>query len=129
MLGRRVSRFNFCDGPAEELRIAEDEPKTRWEVVVAAIVLFAASGLAVVLAWVTRALEDDESGLPHPGVGTAQLVVALLGLVPVALLVLAMARHRATQARVWFVVAIATYLCWGILNDAAVHGWHHLKVF
>jgi hypothetical protein len=97
-------------------------------VVIAAIVLFAASGSAVRLAWVTRALEDDESGLPHPTIGTAQLALALLGLVPVALLVL---RWHVTGAhrRVWLAVAIATYLCWGILNDAAVHGWHHLKVF
>jgi hypothetical protein len=35
--------------------------------------------------------------------------------------------HR--QALVWLVIGPLVYLGWGLLSDAAIHGWAHLKVF
>lgn len=60
---------------------------------------------------------------------TTQLVVALAGLAPVSLLLYAVLRGHRKLALLYFVVAVLIYLAWGVLNDAAVHGWHDLKVF
>lgn len=50
-------------------------------------------------------------------------------LVPaVGLLVAVTNGHRRT-ALVWLAIGVVTYLTWGVLSDATVHGWSHLKVF
>jgi hypothetical protein len=63
------------------------------------------------------------------GLMTTQLIVAVLGLFPVGALLYAALRNRSRLALLSFGAGVVTYLAWGILNDAAVHGWHHMKVF
>jgi uncharacterized protein (TIGR03382 family) len=58
-----------------------------------------------------------------------QLIVGVAGLLPVGVLAVAILRRRNRTAVALAVVAIATYLFWGILNDASVHGWSNLQVF
>ena len=91
-----------------------------------------ATGLAVLIALATSWAICDEvpaSACETRSPLTAQLVVAVAGLVPVGLLIRAIWRLRGAQVAVWFIVAAVTYLLWGVLNDAAVHGWGNLKVF
>ncbi len=59
----------------------------------------------------------------------AQLVLAFIGAVPVALLLYAAIRGRRRLALSALIAAAIIYLGWGVLNDAAVHGWQHLRVF
>jgi hypothetical protein len=58
-----------------------------------------------------------------------QLIVALVGLLPAGLFTWALCTRRDRQARLWLATGIVIYLAWGVLNDASVHGWSHLKVF
>lgn len=60
---------------------------------------------------------------------TAQLVVAVVGLVPVASFFYAAAKGRYQLAVLSFLAALLLYVAWGLLNDAAVHGWSDLRVF
>lgn len=59
----------------------------------------------------------------------AQLVVALGGLVPAGLFAYSLIEAHKRRAVVFGVALLVTYLAWGVLNDAAVHGWDALQVF
>ena len=63
------------------------------------------------------------------GLMTAQLIVAIAGLVPVGALFVAAVRGHRGLAFLTFILSVITYIAWGVLNDAAVHGWGNLKVF
>jgi hypothetical protein len=88
-----------------------------------------AAGFAVFIALVADVvLSTEEVGSHGTPLLTAQLAVALIGLIPTGLFAWALRRND-PKAVVWFVIGIVTYLGWGVLNDAAVHGWDHLAVF
>jgi hypothetical protein len=57
------------------------------------------------------------------GLMNAQLVAAVAGLLPAGGLVWAVWTKRRRLAVAIFVVGVAVYAGWGVLNDAAVHGW------
>lgn len=59
----------------------------------------------------------------------AQLLVALIGIIPIGLLLFAAIRGRRRLALSSLIAAVIIYLGWGVLNDAAVHGWQHLRIF
>ena len=67
-----------------------------------------------------------ENGCPYP---SAQLWVAFGGLVPAIGLLLAVVRRNRTLALIFLLSGVLIYLLWGLLNDAATHGWSHLQVF
>jgi len=37
-------------------------------------------------------------------------------------------RGKYRQAAAWLLGAMLTYALWAILNDAMIHGWHHLTL-
>jgi uncharacterized membrane protein YhaH (DUF805 family) len=63
------------------------------------------------------------------GLLALQTVAAVAGLLPACLTFVAALRDRRRQALFWFLITVVVYLLWGVLNDAAVHGWSDLKVF
>ncbi len=63
------------------------------------------------------------------GLVTLQIVIAVLGLLPAWTLVWAVVRSRWKLSATLLLVTAMVYLAWGVLNDAAVHGWGDLKVF
>jgi hypothetical protein len=84
---------------------------------------------AVFVALVTNAIVSTDEAQSHEStLLVVQLVVAIVGLVPTGLFARALYR-RDPAAPLWFVVGIVTYALWGVLNDAAVHGWSHSVVF
>jgi hypothetical protein len=92
--------------------------------------VFAAACVAAYVAWVSEALlSSGESGSHGTPLLTAQLVVALAGLIPAGLFARALNRHDERQTVLWLAIGIVVYVAWGVLNDAAVHGWSHLNVF
>lgn len=84
---------------------------------------------AVLIAVLTEGLICGESGECRSGLMTAQLLIALLGLLPAGGLFWASLRGRYLIALVCFISVVILYLTWGVLNDAAVHGWDDLRVF
>jgi hypothetical protein len=86
------------------------------------VAVLAAAGFALFVALITAAvLSTNESNSRQTPLLVAQLVVAVVGLIPAGLF--AFSYYRAVpSARVWFVIGVAMYIAWGILNNAAVHG-------
>jgi hypothetical protein len=80
------------------------------------------AGLAALIGLVTEA-NICETSCTTRGLVTAQLVLALLGLVPAVILLLAVALHYRRVAVTALIVGVLIYGAWGLLNDAAVHGW------
>jgi hypothetical protein len=90
-------------------------------VAVGAVAVSAAAGVAAFFAWVTRTHLCEANC--HPSVPLeAQLIVALVGLVPVAVLLYAVAFGRKRLAACALVIGLAVYAAWGLLNNLAVHG-------
>jgi hypothetical protein len=89
-----------------------------------------AACLAAIIAYATNGILSTEESYSHETtLLIAQLIVATVGLLPAGLFARALIRWNATQAIVWLVLGVLVYLGWGVLNDAAVHGWANLKVF
>lgn len=104
-----------------------EEPRRSPFVILGAITAAIGACIAIWLAAASKILLC-EAKCRH-GLMTAQLIVAVLGLAPISCLLYAAMRGRRTLAVLAFASAAAVYLLWGILSDAAVHGWHDLKVF
>ena len=67
----------------------------------------------------------------HSSVGrlaSAQFTLAMVGLVPALVLVLAALLGKRRLAIAAVVVGVPLYLVWALLLDAAVHGWDDLKL-
>jgi hypothetical protein len=106
--------------------------REKWVAVAVVILLYSLAGLAVLGGWATDWLACHNEGTETcelQGTARAQFYVALAGLIPLTLFVRALRHDQGRQALVWLAVAILTYLTWGVLNDAAVHGWDDLKYF
>jgi hypothetical protein len=96
-----------------------------------AVALLAGAGFAVLVGWATNWLACENQGTPacvRQDLALAQFEVALLGLVPAFVLVLAVVFGRRRLATAAAVVGVALYLVWAFLLDAAVHGWDDLKL-
>jgi hypothetical protein len=89
-----------------------------------ALVALLATLPAVFVAWLTRA-NGCEPICPN-GLVTTQLIVAVAGVVPAAVLVYACGTGRRRLALVALAVGIIVYAGWGLLNDASLHGWGNL---
>jgi hypothetical protein len=57
-----------------------------------------------------------------------QFILAVIGLVPALVLVVAAALRRKWLAAVTLGIGVPLYLAWAVLLDAAVHGWDDLKL-
>ena len=95
-----------------------------------AIIAVFGACFAAFIAYATNAIgSTDEAGSHQTPLLIAQLIVAVVGLLPAGLFARAIVRRKDSQAIVWLVIGLLVYLAWGVLNDAAVHGWGHLKIF
>jgi hypothetical protein len=94
------------------------------------IAVCCAALFAAFIAYVTNGLlSTGEVGSHETPLLIWQLIVALVGLLPAGWFVWALYRRSDRQALLWLVTGMVVYLAWGVLNDAAVHGWSNLKVF
>jgi hypothetical protein len=113
------------DKRAENRSVESDDKRLG----VAIFVVFAAC-LATAIAYVADAIgSTDEAGSHQTPLLVTQLIIAVVGLIPAGLFARALVRRKDLQAVVWLVIGTLVYLGWGLFNDAAVHGWEHLKIF
>ena len=95
---------------------------------IAVIVLFAAALSTVPVAFAIDWVACENQGTPaceRKDLAQAQFYVAIAGVVPALLLVVDTWRGR-RRAVAWFAFGLAVYVAWGLLADAAVHGWDDL---
>jgi hypothetical protein len=55
-------------------------------------------------------------------------MVALVGLVPAVVLIVAAALGKRRLALLALAIGVPLYLAWAVLLDAAVHGWDDLNI-
>jgi hypothetical protein len=105
------------------------EPASGRRVFISAVLLIAAlvGAFFAYLTW--SLLSTGDSGDHTTPLLNAQLIVGVAGLLPVSLLGYAIVRRLRRTTIALTIASAATYLAWGLLNDAAVHGWGHLAVF
>lgn len=97
---------------------------------VGATVAMLAACFAALIAFATNGiLSTGESGSHESTLLIVQLIVGVVGLVPAGLFARALVRRSDLHAVVWLGASVVVYLGWGVLNDAAVHGWANLTVF
>lgn len=87
--------------------------------------------MIVWIAVLTKSLicHGDTGTTCRDGLMSAQLLMAFAGLIPAGALLWASLRGKNRTALFCFIAVALAYLVWGLLNDAAVHGWGNLKVF
>lgn len=96
----------------------------------AGVAAMIAACFAAIIACATNGILSTEESYSHETtLLIAQLAVAAVGLLPAGLFARALIRRNDSQAVVWLVLGIVVYVAWGVLNDAAVHGWANLRVF
>lgn len=97
----------------------------------AALVALCGASFAVLLANAVNWLACESQGseaCERQDIASTQLVVAIAGLVPAIILVVAVARGNRRLTALALVVGVLLYLGWAILLDAAVHGWDDLTL-
>jgi hypothetical protein len=99
--------------------------------VLVALALFGGAAFAVLVGHTAHWLACENEGTPtcaRQDLAWATFVLAIVGLIPSFVLVLAalLAKRRLAVAAV--VVGAPLYLAWAILLDAAVHGWDDLRL-
>jgi hypothetical protein len=99
--------------------------------VVVALALLGGSIFAVLVGGLVDLLACENEGTPacaRQDLASAQFKLAILGLIPASVLVLAALLGKRRLAVAAVVVAVPLYLVWALLLDAAVHGWDDLKL-
>jgi hypothetical protein len=96
-----------------------------------ALALLGGAVFAVLVAGVTSWLACENEGTPacaRQDLVSAQFTLAIVGLIPSFVLVLAALLGMRRLAIAAVVVGVPLYVVWAILLDAAVHGWDDLKL-
>jgi hypothetical protein len=83
--------------------------------------------IAMLADWIACENQGTEA-CARQDLASTQSTVAIVGLVPAVVLVVAAALGKRRLALVAFVVGVALYLAWAVLLDAAVHGWDDLTL-
>jgi hypothetical protein len=83
--------------------------------------------VAGVLNWLACENEGSEA-CSRQDLASAQFVLAMIGLVPALVLVVAAALSKRRMAILALSVGVPLYFAWAILMDAAIHGWGDLKL-
>jgi formate-dependent nitrite reductase membrane component NrfD len=81
--------------------------------------------VAVLFALLSRAYLCDESCSGRSWELSAQLWIAVVGLVATAAMTYFVVQRRKAEAKVALIVAIAAFAIWAVVLDAATHGWGH----
>jgi hypothetical protein len=82
---------------------------------------------AGVVSWLACENEGTEA-CSRQELASAQFVLAMIGLAPALVLVVAAALGKKRLAAVALAVGVPLYLAWALLMDAAIHGWDDLKL-
>jgi uncharacterized membrane protein len=96
-----------------------------------ALALLAAAVFAFLVAGVVDWLACENEGTPacsRQDLAFGQFILAVIGLVPALVLVVATALRKKRLAALALAVGVPLYLAWAGLLDAAVHGWDDLKL-
>jgi hypothetical protein len=99
--------------------------------VVVALALLGGAAFATLVGWAANWLACQNGGTPacaRQELASAQFTLAMVGLVPALVLVLAALLGKRRLAIAAVVVGVPLYLVWALLLDAAVHGWDDLKL-
>lgn len=99
--------------------------------VLGALALLGAAAFAFLVAGVVNWLACENQGTEacsRQDLASAQFILALIGLVPALVLVVAAALDRKRMAAFAVAVGVPLYLTWAFLMDAAIHGWDDLKL-
>jgi hypothetical protein len=97
----------------------------------AAVGAFGAACVAVLAATAADWLACENEGTEacaRQDLASTQQMVAVVGLVPAVVLVVAAALGKRRLALLALAVGVPLYLGWAVLLDAAVHGWDDLKL-
>jgi hypothetical protein len=97
----------------------------------AAVAALGAACFAVLAATAADWLACENEGTPacaRQDLASAQQTVAIVGLVPAVVLVVAAALGKRRLALFALAVGVPLYLGWTVLLDAAEHGWDDLKL-
>jgi hypothetical protein len=99
-----------------------DERRPRPWLTAGAVVLLAAACFGTLGAWTGYVVLCDD-GCSGPGVAlTAQLVIAVMGLIATAAMTVCVAQRRYRAASALLLAAIGLYAAWGVVLDQATHG-------
>ena len=104
---------------------------TRVAYLLGALALFGGAAFALLVAGVVNWLACENKGSEACGrqsLASAQFIVALVGLAPAFLLIVAAAFGKRRLALLALGVGLAVYFAWALMMDAAVHGWDDLKL-
>jgi hypothetical protein len=99
--------------------------------VLVAFALLGGAGFAVLVGGAVSWLACENEGTPacaRQDLATAQFRLAVAGLIPSFLLVLAALLGKRRLAIAAVVLGVSLYLAWALLIDAAVHGWDDLTL-
>jgi hypothetical protein len=97
-----------------------------------ALALLGGAVFAVLVGGAASWLACENEGTPacaRQDLASAQFTLAILGLIPSFVLVLAALLGKRRLAIAAVALGVPLYLAWALLLDAAVHGWDDLKLF
>jgi hypothetical protein len=96
-----------------------------------ALALLSGAVFGFLVAGVVNWLACENEGTPacsRQDLAFGQFILAIIGLVPALVLLVAAALRRKRLAALALAVGVPLYLAWAVLLDAAVHGWDDLKL-
>lgn len=96
-----------------------------------ALALLGGAVFALLVAGAANWLACENEGTPacaRQNLAFGQYVLAMVGLVPAVVLVVAATVRKRWVAALALAVGLPLYLVWALLLDAAVHGWDDLKL-
>ena len=99
--------------------------------VLVALALLGGAGFAVLVGWTANWLACENQGTPacaRQELASMQFELALFGLIPAFVLVLAVVFRKRRLAIAAVALGIPLFLTWALILDAAVHGWDDLKL-
>jgi hypothetical protein len=104
---------------------------TRVVYLLVALPLLGSAVFALLVAGAVNWLACENEGTPacdRQDLAFGQFVLAVIGLVPAFVLVVAVAVQKKWLAALALAVGVPLYFAWAVLLDAAVHGWDDLKL-
>jgi hypothetical protein len=96
-----------------------------------ALALLSSAVFALLVAGAVNWLACENEGTPacaRQNLAFGQYILAMIGLAPALVLVVAAAVQKKCVAALALAVGLPLYLVWALLLDAAVHGWDDLRL-
>jgi hypothetical protein len=99
-----------------------EQRRSRPWLIAGAVVLLAAACFGTFGAWAAYVTLCDPACQPPPRHLTAQLVIAVVGLITTVVMTVCVAQRRYWAAGALLLVALGLYAAWGAVLDQATHG-------